>query len=324
MATQMHFARVPLPASVLSGALLSCAIGACASSDAGNPPSQVTTATATATATETPETPAPQPPSPEPNVDGGGADSSNTDGGSPSMATPPVPCGATLPGEPMRAGLLEGQPGYPEALASTDINDVPDPYSYTKERALGRGLINFMLERNTGNILARKDASTTMGQAVLAAAAKGSDGVVDFSFLRRGLHYFYPCTRPLPASLTVLRDRYGEYTAWDNFEVACAKPKNGPRRIYENHDVGVYVAETIAANTVRETEVIFSKTRTDGQLDFAVYTSNGEFTDRSTFATGNGGKVTSAAPYTCMSCHIEAASGRFTVRFPTGTGAGCR
>jgi hypothetical protein len=240
----------------------------------------------------------------------------------PEPLRPPAPCGTAFPGEPMRTGLLEATPGYVEALTATDTTRVADPFVYTSESVLGRGLINYMLERDTTAPLSRADAQMDMGFAVLAAAAKGQGGKIDFQFARRGLHYFYPCTRPLPASLDVLRNRYGDYTQWPNNLIRCAKPKNGPRRIYENEEKGVYIAETVVGASVRETEVIFSKIRKDGQLDFAAYTQKGELSDRSTFATANGGTITSASPYTCMSCHIR--EGRFTERFPTGTGAGCR
>jgi hypothetical protein len=258
-----------------------------------------------------------------PAEDGGSLPDAGTDAAN---YEPPVACGTALPGETMRAGLVEAEPGYAAALAMTDTSAVPDPFDYRGESALFRGVINYMLERAAGDSLTRASAMAAqgMGAAVLAAAAKGQGGRLDFAFLRRGLHYHYPCSRPLPASLNALRTRYGIYENWTRLDIACAKPKNGPRRIYENGDLGVYIAETLVAGSVRETEVIFSKTRNDGQLDFAVYTPEGDFTDRSTFATGNGGAVTSASPYTCMSCHIEPGQGRFTVRFPTGTGAGCR
>jgi len=108
-----------------------------------------------------------------------------------------------------------------------------------------------------------------------------------------------------------------------SFDITCSAPKNGPRRIHESATAGVYVAETLALGKVRETEVIFSKLRADGQLEFAANTDTGALTDRSTFATASA-SVTSAAPYTCMTCHLDVATGRFTRLFPTGTGAGCK
>ena len=84
------------------------------------------------------------------------------------------------------------------------------------------------------------------------------------------------------------------------------------------------VAETLHDGGVRETEVLFRDLRGDGQLDFAVYTADGALTDRSTFATANGGRVTAAAPYTCMSCHVDTTGFTFSTLAPTGTGAGCR
>lgn len=239
---------------------------------------------------------------------------------------PPVACGTVLPGEPMKPGLTETQPGYAMELGAVDLSTVPDPFDVSAESTLGRGVVNFMLERSSGTTVTHAGALALggIGKAVLGAAAKGQDGKIDFAFLRRGLHYHYPCTRPVPRDLGVFKSRYGDFATWPTTTIPCSKPKNGPRRLRENEALGIYVAETLVADVVRETEVIFTKLRDDGQLDFAAYTAEGELTDRSTFATASGGSVTSAAPYTCMSCHLDRTSGTFSVRFPAGTGAGCK
>jgi hypothetical protein len=75
---------------------------------------------------------------------------------------------------------------------------------------------------------------------------------------------------------------------------------------------------------VRETEVLFTSLRSDGQLDFAAYTEEGKLSDRSTFATAGGTSVVLAAPYTCISCHLDTTAWTITRKMPTGTGAGCR
>lgn len=239
---------------------------------------------------------------------------------------PPVACGSVLPGPPIKPDVTEAKPGYPEELAALDLSTVPDPFDYSAESKLGVTVINYMLGRNQGTSVSHKDAMTqgSLGRAVLAAAAKGTAGRIDFGFLRRGLHYFYPCSRPLPGSLTELRKRYGDYKTWPVQELMCARPKDGPRRLYESHALGVYIAETVVNGQVRETEVLFTSLRQDGQLDFAAYEENGALSDRSTFATNGAGPTTLASPYTCISCHIDTTSWSISNKMPTGTGAGCR
>lgn len=217
-------------------------------------------------------------------------------------------------------------PGYAEELAALDLSSVADPYDYSAEGKLAITVINYMLGRRQGTSIGHEEAMQKggLGRAVLGAAAKGTAGRIDFPFLRRGLHYFYPCTRPIPGDLPELRRRYGDYHAWATAEVACSRPKNGPRRLYENPALGVYVAEAVVKGSVGETEVLFTSLRTDGQLDFATYTAEGALSDRSTFATSGGGMSTLAAPYTCISCHVETSAGSISRLMPTGTGAGCR
>ncbi|MFO0676871.1 MAG: hypothetical protein U0169_10070 [Polyangiaceae bacterium] len=249
-----------------------------------------------------------------------------------------VACGAALPGAPMARGIVESAVSYDDfvrTVADTDVRAVPDPLDYSTASALTRGLVNYMLERKEGTTLSRDEASRAgpFGEVILAAAAKGGiggpdGGALDVTMLRRGLHHHYRCVRKVPTTLAGVRALYGDYTTWPTRTIACSRPKDGPRRLRENHESGVYVAETLAgegaAAAVRETEILFENARTDGQLDFAVYTPEGDLTDRSTFATAGGEPVTSAAPYTCMACHTERGAFRYTVLLPDGTGAGCR
>lgn len=248
------------------------------------------------------------------------------DAASPPVLEPPVACGSVLPGPPLKPDVAEAQPGYADQLAKLDLSQLADPLDYSAEGKLTVTVINYMLGRSEGTSITHKEALQRggLGRAVLFAAAKGSAGRIDFTFLRRGLHYFYPCSRPVPADLAELRRRYGNYKTWPQQEIACARPKNGPRRLYENTAAGVYVAETIVADAVRETEVLFTALRQDGQLDFASYTDAGALSDRSMFATGGGGMTTLAAPYTCITCHVDTMLWRINRLMPTGTGAGCR
>jgi hypothetical protein len=248
------------------------------------------------------------------------------DASGPVEPLPPVACGAVLPGPPLKPDVTEAKPGYAEELAALDLSKVPDPLDYSADTQLAITVINYMLGRSSGTSISHKEAMERggMGRAILAAAAKGTGGRVDFGWLRRGLHYFYPCDRPVPGTLAQLRSRYGDYRTWPVQEIPCARPKNGPRRLYEDGKLGVYIAETVVNGRVRETEVLFTSLRKDGQLDFAAYTDEGALSDRSTFATGGGGELTLAAPYTCVTCHIDTTKWSISNRMPAGTGAGCR
>ncbi|WP_394843608.1 hypothetical protein LZC95_41985 [Pendulispora brunnea] len=241
---------------------------------------------------------------------------------------PPVACGAALPGPPLAPNLTEAEPGYGEQLAQTETAGVPDPFDYGGQSEMMRAVVHYMFEepadRPATATRAQAAEHENMGRAFLASAARGRDGRLDVPFLRRGLHYHYPCSRPLPATLDELRARYGDYRTWSDETIACSKPKNGPRRIFANGEKGIFVAETLVDAGVRETEVIFTRLRNDGQLDFAAYTAEGQLTDRSTFATNSGGTITAAAPYICMTCHLNSTNGGFTTLRPTGTGAGCK
>lgn len=239
---------------------------------------------------------------------------------------PPVACGTTLPGPALADGVTETQPGYAAELAALDLTTVPDPLDYSTSSAFVREVVNYMLERAAGTSVTHAEALAKgeLGRAVLGAAAKGTGGKIDITFLRRGLYAFYSCSRPLPIDLDTFKARYGDYQTWSKTDIGCSAPKNGPRRIWKDDTLGIYVAETLVEAGVRETEILFTNLRGDGQIDFAPYTADGHLTDRSTFATGSGGTVTSSAPYTCMACHVDTASGTFSDLFPSGTGAGCK
>lgn len=247
------------------------------------------------------------------------------DAASPDEWSPPVACGTALPGPPLKADVAEAQPGYADELAALDLSGLPDPIDYSGDSKLAIAVVNYMLGRDSGTRISRAEAAERggFGRAVLGAFAKGSGGRLDFPFLRRGLHYFYPCSRPLPADLATLRRRYGDYRGWPAQDIPCSRPKDGPRRLYESPDGRIYVAETVVMGQVRETEVLFTTLRRDGQLDFAAYTEGGALSDRGPFASG-AGTTTLATPYACISCHLD--TSRFTIsrRLPTGTGAGCR
>jgi hypothetical protein len=238
--------------------------------------------------------------------------------------TPSVACGAALPGPALSS--VESESGYAAAVAALDLATVPDPYDFSGEIGLTRGLINYMLRRPSGTTFTRAEAEAAgeSGRAILAAIAITPNHTVDLVFLRRGLYYAYNCTTPLPATIDQLVERYGDFTTWPTIDQDCAPPKDSPRRIMTNYDQGVFVAETwIDGTTLRETEVVFTNLRGDGNLDFGVYTADGLLSDRSTFATTGGSEIVGAAPYTCMTCHVDRDTWTFSILQPTGTGAGC-
>ncbi|MGE3455887.1 MAG: hypothetical protein AB7O24_12305 [Kofleriaceae bacterium] len=239
---------------------------------------------------------------------------------------PPVACGTQLPG-PALPNVVENEPSFVTMLDSLDLSTVPDPYDYSGEIALTRGLINYMLGRAEGTSFthAEAQAAGALGRAVLGAVAVTGDNTLDIFFLRQGLYWAYPCSTTLPATLDELVGRYGEYNEWDTVIDDCAPPKNMPRRVLMNHNDGVYVAETLMPDgAIRETEVLFTKMRGDGSLDFAVYTPEGLLSDRSSFATTAGETIVGASPFTCMTCHADKMTWTFSIQQPFGTGAGCR
>jgi hypothetical protein len=246
----------------------------------------------------------------------------------PADLAPPVPCGTVLPGPALLEGAVESQPYFVEELTAMDMTVVPDPFEYGEQTPLFRGMLNYLLGRSIGTSFTRSDieAAGPLGQVALGAVASTGGTGIDFAFMRRGLYYYYPCVTTIPASLEHLTERYGDYKTWPSVTMECAPPKGTPRRVLENHEAGVYVAETLVTlegSEIRETEVLFTKLRTDGNLDFAVYTEAGELTDRSTFATLSGNDLVLASPFTCMTCHYDGETASFSIQEPFGTGAGC-
>jgi hypothetical protein len=260
-----------------------------------------------------------------PDTDAPAHDAAGPEAGAQPEIEAPVACGTPLPGAPLTPGVVEAPRGYAEALAAVDLSSLPDPFDFTGETEFVRGVIRFMLGTTSGTTISHAEALDAggLGRAVLAAAARGQGGELDFAFLRQGLYYHYPCSRPLPNDLAELKSLYGDYVTWPTRRIDCSRPKDGPRTLYENRDLGIYVAETVVDTSVRETEVLFANLREDGQLDFAVYTPEGELTDRSTFSTGGGGEVTSAAPYACMTCHVDVTTETYSLVTPGRVGAGC-
>jgi hypothetical protein len=245
--------------------------------------------------------------------------------------TETIQCGMTLPGPTLNARLPEAKPDYLKELEALTLPDVLD---VSKEKtafqlALVRYLLGDVATQNQpdSGIWTRPQAESAgpLGKALLGAAVKSTrPGEVDITFLRRGLYVFYPCATQLPATLAALKQKYGDFTTWNREDLACGTAKDGPRRLWHNDELGIQVAETLEGNDIRETEVLFTKTRKDGQIEFAVYTKEGALTDRSTFPTLGAGTQTLPSPFQCMSCHYNVTTKRFDDIRPEGTGTGCR
>jgi hypothetical protein len=160
--------------------------------------------------------------------------------------------------------------------------------------------------------------------AIWLGRQEGDGGLgLDVQFFRRGFFRYYACSREFPLTLEGFRTAYWDYPGeGDLVEESAAKC--GPRNLIIDHSLGIYVAQTIVDDHVRETEILMKSEREDGQLDFLVYDTAGKLSDRSVFPTLSMDEITSAAPYVCMSCHIETGDGnpsRFELLLPTETGA---
>jgi len=218
---------------------------------------------------------------------------------------------------------FEAFPGYDEELAALDFDTLPETLNlgslFIHERSFTAYMLHIPLAELPDEITrAEVAAIEPMGKAVLgafaAAAAVGDEGI-DLPFLRRGLHRFYQCDRQFPLHLDGFRAAIFEYEDEPSYEVMSV-PKNDIRRIRENAEAGVYVAETWIEGTLRETEILLTHSRSDGALDFLVYDHEGNLMDRSEFVTASGATVGGASPYGCIACHFEGGSFEITVLFP--------
>jgi hypothetical protein len=272
-----------------------------------------------------PEDTAPQDTAPE---DAASEDAAPEDAASEDAAPVTVPvatCEAPVGGdiEMTTATAFEAYPGYDDELAAHDLASLPDELNFGDAGIIQRMIIAYMLELpllELPDTMARDEiaAQEPMGPAVLGAyaeAAKDGNTGVDLPFLRRGLHRFYQCDRAWPLQLADFEAAVYDYRDLEFYEV-CSVPKNLIRRIREDHDAGVYVAQTLLGDAVRETEILMTKTRTDGAIDFIAYDGEGDLVDRGAFVSGSGDDVPGAAPYTCIACHFEPGTFLITELFP--------
>ncbi len=257
----------------------------------------------------------------------GGVDSAD------SQANVPValaPCDDYVGGPiPMSTDIaVEAFPNYDEELAALDLSTLPAEIDLSTEDSLRRGIVAYMLEQEFPELPSVLDRDTLlaagpMGKAVLAAYMiaqnKGDEGI-DLVFLRRGLHRYYQCVRAFPLTLEGFKKAIYDYTD-DSGYFFESGIKDSTRYIRENHELLVYIAETVDAEDeadplVRETEILLGGRRSDSALDFLVYDHDGKLMDRSPFMAFSGDTVVGSAPYTCMSCHIIPGAFSFGRIFP--------
>jgi len=231
-------------------------------------------------------------------------------------------CDVALGGPELPPGSTEGKPDFDKELGAVDLTQLPATLDLLPSSELSRGVARYLLGRSLtelGDSIDKAAALTTsLGRVVVASFAvadpQGLKGV-DLSFLRRGLHRYYHCDRAYPLTLSGFRQTVWDYTTATG-RVVTSAPKAGPRRLYENAELGVYVAETLVNDEVRETEMQLTKSRSDGAHDFLAYDHSGLQVRTSTFAAGSGNMRVAASPYTCMACHYDKTSKTFNAVVP--------
>lgn len=244
-------------------------------------------------------------------------------------------CEVPLGGPPLPANSTEGRPGFDEELYALDLGALAPRLDLSKVNEFSRATLSYLLGRryeDLGESLSTRELVEQAGRSgrfaafgpiVAGAFAKldpaGQKGP-DLTFLRRGLYRYYACSAAYPLTLAGFRAAIWDYTAAPSRLIESSMPKAGPRRLYEDHAAGVYVAETLAgeapAYRVRETEVQLTRARADGSHDFLTYDEHGQQIRTSTFATSGGSDRVAASPYTCMACHYDRTTRRFDARIP--------
>lgn len=234
--------------------------------------------------------------------------------------------------QPSDEAPVDFAPGIEDELAALDLDELPQEVDITSLIPLYRGFVAYALEIPPGELgeTVERDAaadSGPLGRVVLGALLRGQNDAsgIDFSFFRRGLQRYYTCSRGFPTTLEGFREAILDYEALDA-QLIDSAPKCAPRRLLTSPPDGVFVAESVIGDEVRETEILLANRRDDGQLDFVVYDAEGALADRSLFPTITPDvHVVASAPYTCMTCHVDSEASDntwgFNVLMPTGTGA---
>lgn len=232
-------------------------------------------------------------------------------------------CNTPLGGESWEnPDLTEAQPDFEAALMSVSIEGLPATIDISQLGSLYRGMLAYTLDIPADALGNGIDTSDMLSRGMLGRVAAASlalgeaDGSgLDLRFLRRGLHRYYHCDRNFPRTLEGFRAMYFDYPGTGSTDVESIA-KCGVRRLYVEARSGAYVAESVQGGEVRETEILLTGLRQDGNLDFLVYDADGHLTDRTRFPRRRGGShVMAASPYVCMACHTNLDRNQQTVRF---------
>ena len=227
-------------------------------------------------------------------------------------------CGSPEFGPALAEHLTESDQDYVARLESLDLSVLPTQYELNSLFDLDRSIISYMLDAPLTGVVTQSDllAHGLMGRAVLLALGTDPAPIMaDLKELRRGLFHYYNCSRGHPARLEDFVALYGDYYTWQTMMIEDSDPKIYPRRLWNNDALGIYVAETIRSGMVHETEILMSGYRNDNALEFLAYTPNGDLTNRGEFKAG-ANFVAGAAPYVCMSCHVDNTNNEYTIIFP--------
>jgi hypothetical protein len=215
-------------------------------------------------------------------------------------------CAAPFVGA-LRIDGVEDEPGYDDALGALDLAALPASLPLGGLSALEAELVRFMLEQEEGDAVDRDAALAAgpLGAAVLGAFARaGAPGGIDFTFLRQGLFRFYGCARAFPATLEAYREQVWDFRAEPEDEIVASEVKGLRRRIWRSAVHSSFIAETLREDdSVRETEIILTDRRADGDLDFVEYDEDGRLRGASEFAASGGGETVGAVPFSCIACH---------------------
>ncbi len=205
--------------------------------------------------------------------------------------------------------VVDYDPTIETRLDAVDYAAIDEELDISSLAAFYRGGIAFALEiapEDLGDTLNRDEALAEghLGRVILASLAEQVPGGMDYTLFRQGLQRYYMCSRGYPMTLEGFQLVYGEIP--EDYTDVDSLAKCGTRRLRLSPETGVYVSETLWEEEVRETEILLTHNRSDGQLDFVVYGADGVLTDRSQFPTiGGENHLVMSAPYTCMTCHMN-------------------
>ena len=230
-------------------------------------------------------------------------------------------CAVSMAGPALESHITEADTDYLSRLSAMDQTALPMVYDLSLVSTLERSLIGYMLEQEDVSSLHKNDLLSRgqMGRAVLLALGVNEAPMeVDYGELRRGLYHFYNCDRDHPETLDEFINTYGDFYSWPTYTLDQSFPKISQRRMMENVEEGIYVAQTMRHGLAYETEILLDGYRRDGALEFLAYVADGQLSSTGEFRAGADLAV-GASPHTCMSCHRNIETETYEVIFPLMT-----